>query len=351
VVLALLVQAVRGRTPLALLGAYEETGRHGYSAGEVLKWLVWHVAELDLYLVVVPLAAFVVLGLSWRTLEPHERAFFAAASALTAWLLVEVAAFASLPGVTRIEERDVFYVAPFFLIALLLWIDRGLPRPRSTWVVAACAGLLVGVLVFSDLIERGPTADTLQLIPWWRLQAHGLTAHEAWLLATLAALCAGALFVFVPRRYALALPLLLFLYFSVAQRPIGNLLAHASRASLAAGIGSVPPNWIDRLAGDSGDVAAVWTGRTRAYTIWENEFFNRSVGPVYDVAPAIPGGLASTPASVGAGGFLRDGDGGTIHHRYVLADNSLHVNGVERAADTARGMTLWQVDGPIRVSP
>ena len=119
----------------------------------------------------------------------------------------------------------MFYVAPFFLIALLLWIERGAPQPRPiTPVVAGCAGLLVGVLLFSKLIHLTPTADTLQLTPWWRLQAHGLTAHEAWLVATLVALCAGALFAFIPRRYALALPLLVFLYFSVSQRPIENLL-------------------------------------------------------------------------------------------------------------------------------
>ena len=74
------------------------TGNHGYSVAEVLKWLLWHVAELDLYLGVVPVAAFVVLALSWRTPEPRERAFIAAAASLSAWLIVEVAAFASIPA-------------------------------------------------------------------------------------------------------------------------------------------------------------------------------------------------------------------------------------------------------------
>ncbi len=172
---AVVFEAARGRTPLALLGAYEETGKHGYSAAAVLKWLLWHVAELDLYLGVVPLAAFVVLALSWRSLEQPLRAFLAASSALSAWLIVEVAAFASLPGVTRIEERNMFYVAPLFLIALLVWIDRGAPRPRSALLVAACSGLLVGVLLFSSLIERTPTADTLAvdaLVATARARAH-----------------------------------------------------------------------------------------------------------------------------------------------------------------------------------
>jgi len=346
---AIVVEAVRGRTPLALLGAYETAGRHGYSAGAVLKWLLWHVAELDLYLGVVPVAAFVVLALSWRRLEPPQRAFLAAASALSAWLIVEVAAFASLPGVTRIEERDMFYVAPLFLIALLVWIERGTPRPRaSAAIVAAGSGLLVGVLLFSSAIETTPTADTLQLTPWWRLHAHGLTVHEAWFLATLAALCAGALFAFVPRRLSMALPLLVFVYFAVSQRPIEKLLTTASRASLFVGIRSVPPDWIDRSVGKDADVAAIWTRRTNAYMIWENEFFNRSVRSVYNVGPVMTGGVATPAANVGADGYVRDADGRKIHHRYVLSDSTLELDGVERAADASLGITLWEVRGAIR---
>ena len=42
-------------------------------------------------------------------------------------------------------------------------------------------------------------------------------------------------------------------------------------------------DWIDRAVGRDADVAVVWTGKHRPlHAIWENEFFNRSVGPVYD---------------------------------------------------------------------
>jgi len=343
---AVLVEVARGRTALALLGAYETVGRHRYSVAAVLKWLLWHVAELDLYLGVVPVAAFVVLALSWRKLEPPQRAFLAAASAISAWLIVEVAAFATLPGVTRIEERDIFYVAPFFLIALLVWIDRGAPRPRpSAPLVAAGSAVLVGVLVFSDLIGKTPTADALQMTPWWRLQAHGLTAHEAWLAATLLALCAAALFAFGPRRFVLALPLLVFVYFAVTQRPIERLLTRASRDSLSVAIRSVPPDWIDRSVGRRADVAAISTGRTNPYMIWENEFFNRSVGSVYRVGAY---GIPASGVYVGADGYLRDAEGRTIHHRYAFSDGSLELNGVKQATDRSLGITLWEVNGPIR---
>src|SRR6266511_246608 len=207
---AVVAQAVRGHSPLALLGAYESVGKHGYGVGAVAKWLLWHLSELDLSLGVVPVAAFLVLALSWRSLAPPQRAFLAAASAISSWLILEVAAFASLPGVTRVEERDIFYVAPFFLIALLLWIELGAPRPRiGAPLVAACSAMLVAVLSFAKLVEVQPTADTLALVPVWRLHEHGLSVHEAWVLVSLAALAAAALFALVPRRFALALPLLL----------------------------------------------------------------------------------------------------------------------------------------------
>ena len=100
-----------------------------------------------------------------------------------------------------------------------------------TVVVAGGSALLVGVLLFSDVIETTPQPDTLQLTPWWRLHEHGFTIHQAWVVALLLALCAGALFVFVPKRYVAVLPLLVFAYFALTQRPIENLKFQASQAS------------------------------------------------------------------------------------------------------------------------
>jgi hypothetical protein len=346
---ALVAEAARGRSPLAVLGAYETTGHHRYSVPTVAKWLLWHVSELDLYVGVVPLAAFLVLALSWRRLERRQRAFLSAASALSAWLILEVAAFATLPSVERVEERNMFYVAPFFLIALLLWIELGTPRPRlRTLTVAAGSGLLVGALPFAKLIGVQATSDTLALLPWWKLVEHGLALHQVRLVATLCALAAAALFLLVPRRFALALPLLVFVYFAVSLRPIESRATYASRGALFQGIRSEPPDWIDRRLGAGADVAAIWTGKTDVHVIWENEFFNRSVGPVYDVGSAISGGLASTGVTVADDGYLRDAAGRLLRRRYVLVDGSLDLNGVKLASDTPIGINLWKLHGPIR---
>ena len=347
--LALVAEAARGKTPLALLGAYETAGRHGYSAGAIAKWLLWHVAELDLYLGVVPLAAFLVLAVSWKHLEQKQRAFMAAAAAVSGWMILEVAAFASLPLVTRVEERNMFYVAPLFLIALLLWIQLGAPRPRRTAAaIAVGSALLVAALPFAKLLGVQAVSDTLALLPWWRLEAHGIGAHHIRWIATVVALAAAGLFILVPRRFVLVLPVLLLAYFVVAQRTVENLTTQVSRAALFQGIRSVPRDWIDRRVPKDADVAAIWTGKTDQHVIWENEFFNRRVGPVYDVAPPIPGGLAATRLHVASDGVLVDAAGRSLHRRFVLLDGSLDVDGRRLASDAPIGLNLWEVRGPVR---
>ena len=42
-------------------------------------------------------------------------------------------------------------------------------------------------------------------------------------------------------------------------------------------------------------MALLWTRHADEFAVWENEFFNRSVGDVYTTGPAVPGGLAQTP--------------------------------------------------------
>jgi hypothetical protein len=337
VVVALAAEAARGQSPLALLGAYETTGHRHYSIYEVAKWLLWHLGELDLYLGVVPVAAFLV---AFRR-EP----FFAVAASFSAFLIVEVAAFATLPTVQRVEERNVFYVAPFFLIALLVWIERGARRPRWAVAAAALAAALPATVPYARLIGYQTTSDTLALLPWWKLQEHAIRLHQVRLVVALCAVASVALFLLVPRRYAVVLPLLVLVYFGVVQRPVESRTTFASRGALFQGIRGVPRDWIDTNA--KGDVAAIWTGKTDVHVIWENELFNRTVGPVYNIQEPIPGGLASTNVAIGSDGYLRAG-GKAIAARYALADGSLDLNGTKIASDAPLGVNLWRIDGPIR---
>jgi hypothetical protein len=339
VVVAVAAEAVRGHSPLALLGAYETTGHQHYAIPTVAKWLLWHAAELDLYLGVIPVIAFVA---AFRR-EP----FFAVATTFTVFLAVEVAAFATLPTVQRIEERNLFYVAPFFLIALLVWIERG--ARRSRWVVPAAlvAGLLPAAIPYERFIGTPTTADTLALLPWWKLQEHVLAPAHVRLAISLAAVAVAALFLLVPRRFALVLPLLVLVYLAAVQRPADSRMTLASQGALFQGIRGLPRDWVDRTVGPNADVAVLWTGRADVHSVWENELFNRSVGTVYDTDQPIPGGLASTQVTIDPQGFLR-ANGKLLHERYALADGSLDLNGELTKSDSPLGINLWRLDGPIR---
>lgn len=343
------LQVGRGRSPLGVFGAYEVAGRADYSVGDVAKWFLYHVAELDLSLGVVPFAALILLALVWRRLTDHDRVFVAAALSLSFWLVLEVAIFAS-KQTFRIEERNMFYVAPLFFIALLVWIERGLPRPQPPAVlVAVIAAGLPLVVPYDDFIGLNAVSDTAALLPLGWLVERGLALSDVDLVVLAGCAVAALAFLFVPRRYALVLPALVIVYFAVSQHPI--VAEHRFRAAqhLYGGITNKHRDWIDRALGRAAGVAVVWTGNSDKFTVWENELFNRSVGTVYTTGPAVPGGLAQTPLTIDRkSGYFRGPDGNFVRATYVLTDASVALAGRVRAQDKRKRMLLYRVNGPLR---
>lgn len=352
VLLLAVVQLARGAPLAGLLGAYSVAGGGGYDAGAVARHVLYHAAELDLYLGVIPFAAAALLLATARGLDERAQAFLAAAVASSGWLLLVVAAFASrFAG--RVQERNLFYVAPLVLVALLAWIERGCPRPpRATAVAAVVAAALPGVLPYHRLIDVPAVSDTLALLPWWALQDSVITLDEVSAVVVVGAILAAAAVVSVPRRWALALPALVLLYYAVILRPIdagAHGVRQASRGALFTGVGRADRDWIDRAVPEGAEVAALWTGKGHVYSIWENEFFNRRVGRVLNLTGELPGGLAETrlvrdPST----GVLVDDAGEPARVEYLLVDGSFTPAGEVVARDEARGMTVYRVDGELR---
>jgi hypothetical protein len=356
VALVLLAQLVRGRSLESLLGAYSSTAESGYDLGAVAKWLVYHLAELDLYLGVLPFAAFLLLLALARRLARDEQAFVVAAASISFWLLLVVAAFASehtFPP--RIEERNAFYLAPFFLIALLALVERGLPRPRPVAAVAAVtAALLPAILPYESLIGVQARSDTFALLTLWSVNVEGVPLGAMGLFVAGCGLLLGALFLLVPARYALVLPGVVLAYFAVSLQPIeasAHGIREASVGALFQGITAPRPDWIDAAVGSKADVAVVWSGRTDAFTVWENEFFNRSVGPVYHLSGPVPSGLAQEQLRIDPDdGLLRDPRGRAVTAPYALVDDSVRLVGREVARDEPKGLAVLAVDGPLRTT-
>jgi hypothetical protein len=350
---ALLVTVARGESPLSLLGAYRVATSSTYTAGGILRFLLYHVAELDLYLGIVPFAALLAIWLAPRGATPAVRAFAASSLALAVWLLAEVSAFASQASVNKIMERNLFYLAPLALIALLgLASDGIVPRGRRPVLIAAgLAGVLPFFIPFTRFITTSALSDTFALLPWWWAQDHLISLADVRFAALGVSAAAAATFVLLPRRYALVLPALVGAYFIATSFVVENGrhgIHKATIGSLWAGTHRRHADWISRVTGPGASVAVLWTGRTTAYPVWENEFFNRSLGTVYDLdgAPR-PDPLPETPASRQPSGVLVDA-GAAIRAQYVLTDGSVDLAGRVVARDPL-GVELYRVDGPIVV--
>jgi hypothetical protein len=345
-VAALVLQALGA----GLLGAYAPVGESSYDLGKALRYLWWHVAELALYVLVVPLAATIVLVARARSLEPRLQAFLAATVSMTVCLLPVVAVFASRFS-DRIEERNMFYVAPLLCIALLAWIEVGAPRPRVLAAVAAVvSALLVVAIPFDRFLTTSAITDTLMLLPFWSLQDR---IGEDWITPAAIALAAALAlaFFFVPRRFAIALPLLVLGLWVVAIRPIWwgtHGFERFSRGALFQGIRTADRDWVDQALAPGSTAAFLWTGRTDRLTVSQNEFFNRRVGPVYYVTDPTPGELPEKRVRIDPkNGSVTLPDGSPVRDRYVLADSSFEPDGDRVAQDKGWGVTLWRVTTPL----
>ena len=350
VVGGLVVQLARGKSPFDVLGSYSVTGHADYHAGQVFKWLLYHVSELDLYLGVIPFAALLLLVALGRSLDRPLRVLLAATLPLVAWLVLEVAAFASALS-PRVEERNLFCVAPLFFVALLAWIQRGMPRPaRAAAIAAVVAAALPGALPYHSLIATSAQSDTLALLPLWWLQETVVGLDTIGIVVVAAAAVLALVFLTISPRYALVLPALVLAWFVFATERIERFdhgFPKASVGALYQGVTATPRDWIDAAVGRNGNVAFLYSGSKpteQPLTLWENEFFNRSIGPVYDLRQRSMGDLPETKVHRRADGVLLGPDGNPVQSSYVLSDNTVPLAGKIIGQDELRGMLLRRTD-------
>jgi 4-amino-4-deoxy-L-arabinose transferase-like glycosyltransferase len=347
---------VRGDSPADALGAYGVLAESDYSPSAVARWFVLHLAELDLYLGILPFAALIALGFDAfgrEGLPRPLRLFGVLAVSIVIWVTLFVAATVSYlarsaPG--RIEERNLFHLAPLFLIALVVWVARRLPRAWPAAAVAALlAGGLPGVIPYNELAILSALSDTLVMIPLWNLVFFGhIQSGSLPILVTVCSLAAAMLFIALPRRLALLPAALVFGWFILLQVPLEHQIAGTSRGVLEQGL-SVRREWIDEAVGGRAQVAALWTGTPSPMTVIQNGFFNRSLHPVYTLEGAPPVGLSQRSARIDEqSGALRAEDGRPVTTQYALADSTLEVAGREVARDSGRGLTLYRVGGDVR---
>lgn len=289
------------------LGGYEVVTGGRYPLHTALRWILYHFAELPLAAGYIPACALLVLlGVGFmqpRTLSPAERSFLAVAAAATIWLVAEVGVFASRYS-SRIEERNMFGLAPLLLLALALWLARGAPRPPLVTVVAVVlpAGLLL-TLPLVTLLNPSIFSDTFALVPLLRLSerlSDGVPLVKKLLVA--GGVAAGLVFALTPRRLAAPVTVGCVATFLVLSSYSVHGAIRDYARNLAGGTGVLnDPTWVDDRAGGR-DVGVLY-GRAadtfqQAVALWETEFWNRRVGRVYTVGPREPVGLAETAVVV-----------------------------------------------------
>jgi hypothetical protein len=342
-------QLARGRSLSDLLGAYSVVGEGGYDTGQVLRFWLWHVEELTLYVAVLPVVALVVLVWQARRLPAAVQEHLAATIAMVVTSTLVVGAFASRFASDRVQDRYLFFLAPLLVAVVAAWVELGAPRPRVPLLVGSVVALgLVAVFPYVRFVGEPAKSDTFGLIPLWTANAH-LLAGSYWATVLLAGLALVVLLAVVPARYAIAVPVVLLGVFLVLSRPVWSGphgVLRSGEGALFQGIRGVPRDWIDDRVPSGDEVAVLWTGRADRFTVNQNEFFNRSVGRVYYTSQPTPGGIGETPVRVDADGTIRTATGATVDAPYALLDGSVTPDGRVVARDDL-GTTLWRLYGPL----
>ena len=256
---------------------------------------------------------------------------------------------------SAIEERNLFYLTPLFVIALLAWIERGQPRPpRAAVAAAGVAAALPGAIPFAQPAEHhGAVRHDRPAAVVVRRRRVGRARTASRVVVVALSIALGALFLWLPRRYAPVLPVArrarLPRDVAPARAVDAQLPAARRRARYAQGIGSRTRAGSTRAVGRDADVARALVRRQPALACWENEFWNRSVDRVYDLGAPLPGDMPSTRrrASTRRRGVLAIAG---VRSRALRARDRRRCSssGTRVAADPAKQLVLYRVSRPAR---
>jgi len=355
---AALLAVASGRTPGDALGAYAVV--LGNIDVLAVPWLaLLHVAELDLYIAVIPFIATVIVvfrGLR-SDASQRERLFLALLVPACAALVLAVAAYASTPfpgggaypeNVARLHERSTFLLAPLFFIGLMLALTGpAMPRRRLV-ITATVAAALPGVIPLERFSENA-NFQALALVPWipsqdalvWPLGCIVMTGT----LATLYVARGHLGLVVIP---VAGVFLLTTLTAQVAMEWSGNWTKERAWGSSA--------SWIDDAA-EGETVSVLWAetggGRfvdsaARHRVVWLGELFNRSVGPVFELGTPMPYGLPSTRVRLNDGRVVLEDGRPAALGALVLAPCHVRVDGEPIARDPATGAVVVRLSGRVR---
>lgn len=327
-----------------VLGAYRAAGESGYSVGDAARYVVYHLGDIVLICGVVPFCALVVISANaFRGTErdEHVRALVATTLSLTAWMSVEVGVFASR-HIGHLAERNLFPLVPLFLLALVLWLERGAPRPVLVAVGAALGAVALLVAVpFEAFTTLAATPSAFTQIPLLELTPHvNLDLVVPLAAAALLAACAV-----LPRRaLAVGVPVLLLALGAAASVSTSRFIVSQSQDVQYLVLGP-DKTWIDDHA--TGPTTYLYAGDLNWEIPWQTHFWNRRlVAAGSFLGASIPGGLpAPSVGPSGDGTLVDDKTGVPIQADYVVTSAFFAVAGTE-VYRPRPDLVLWRVFQP-----
>ncbi|HEU0337248.1 MAG TPA: hypothetical protein VFR43_11870 [Gaiellaceae bacterium] len=348
--------ATEGFNWQTVLGAYGTVAEEAPGPWRVLRELVWHTGGLYLLALGVPLLAAVALGIEAARdgeRDPDVRAFLAATLAYSAWLVVQVALFASR-YVDHVAERYLVTAAPPLLLALCLWLARGAPRPRAAVVAAAAAVVAVAAIPVRRVAADTAAHDLFTTLPLLDLSdAWSPGGARAALVAVAAAL--ALVFAVLPRRWLPAAVLCLAVGYVGISAVASRDVARFSEREQEKAFGTAEPDWVDRAAaGSDGDVTLLNSGDRDWPSVARMLFWNERIRSVVRLPDASAyGPIPQREVSPRPTGELVDAAGRTVTADLVAAPSTLLLEGEKIAESPVTseqpGASLWRAGSPVRV--
>jgi hypothetical protein len=236
------------------------------------------------------------------------------------------------------------------VIAFVLWLARGLPRPLlGTAVAVALPALLVRTLNFNAFVVPDPV-NGITLDSLFKFSQHlpGALEELKWVVAA-GALVGAFLFAVAARPVArVALPLLLAAYLIAASKPAFDDTAGASVSTRHAA--GPDPSWVEKAVGRSKRVLYLNTPPGASVTLLETEFWNRNVSAIYNLGPGEICNLPETSSTINV-------DTGSIDPPpargvdYAIADSRSRFPGdlVAGGGPNEYPLALYRIRRPLRV--
>ena len=334
-----------------LLGPYALAVGRGYDGSAVLHWIAYTAGDLLLLVVVIPVFAALVLAvLSFQgRADERVRALVALLLPYAVLLVVEMGTYVSRFD-RRLIERSLITLAPPLFIALVAWVDRGMPRAR--WTVVIALALLAPAFFWptGKVVTSDSVTDSFTTIPLFDLRIH-TSVHALQLAWTGLLALALLLAVLLPRQLAALLVVAVFGCLLTASVFAQTKIAGRASSDRQIFLGAGSPTWIDRSA--SGPVVyldddPLWAGS------WHLAYWNPKIALVSVVRPP-PTGQRPDQATAApqSDGELLDQNAKPLSQRIVLAPSTMTLAGRRLAhrsqASDEPGLDLWATPGPPRL--